>query len=286
MNKLTSTYFALINLGLGVKALASEPVVLPFHNIDGYIMINGNVDGVRGRFMFDTGTPFAFLFNNNSVNLISDEFIGSGQAGSGQLITIFKQQKSVLVNLFYGVIRQEWPDVKHADFEFIQKGILSDFIGMVGGGFVNNKIFSLDYKKNELVIYDTLPPIGDEYIKLVVSNDHLPEIILEAKGAKIIGYFDTGNLGSLTLTKEAELMLMESGELSITPSSWFHGEPRNVSVASLTGITYNNKDLGGIEQLSFTNGESNRLGLGYSFLKKNKSIWDLANQAIYVSPNW
>jgi hypothetical protein len=283
MHNLKSDFFAPIDSSSSINTLASEPIVLPFMNIGGYIMINGSVDGIRGKFMFDSGTPFEFFFNNNKVNLVSDEFVSSGQAGSGQPITVFKQQKSVLVDLFYNAIRQECNEVMHTDFYFIQKGISSDFIGMIGGG--SRKIFSIDYKLNEVVIYDSLPIIGDEYIKLTVINSHLPEVSLEVNGVGISGYFDTGNLGSLMLTKETELILRNAGYLNVTKSSWFNGEPVNLNIASIYNIKYHETDLGEVEQLIFKSGDTNRLGLGYSFLKAKKSIWDLENSTIYIARN-
>lgn len=279
MKKLHPTLLALINFCSGKKS----PIALPFHNIDGYIMISGSVEGTQGKFMFDTGTPFDFLLNNKKLNLISDEFVSSGQAGSGQPITIFRQQDPVLANLFYGSYWQECLDVKHSDFEFIQKGVSSDFIGMIGSEFVRNKPFSIDYENNEIMIYDTLPEITGKYIKITVSDGQLPEFDLDMEGVKIVGYFDTGSLGTLMLTKDAESTLLSSRKLNVTSSSWVHGEPKNVKIANISEVKYKNQDLGCVGPLTFTNGESNRLALGYSFLRKNKSIWDLANQAIYIT---
>jgi hypothetical protein len=56
---------------------------LPFYLFNGHIMIDGAVNGRRGKFMFDTGTGFPFLLNNHYLGLAKDQFIARGSAGSG-----------------------------------------------------------------------------------------------------------------------------------------------------------------------------------------------------------
>lgn len=263
---------------------SSAEVVLPFHNVNGYIMISGSVNEQHGLFMFDTGTPFDFLLNNNKNTLANNEFIAAGAAGSGQPISIFRQNKSVLINLFYGAINLEHFSTMHADLEFIQKGVSPNFTGMIGSEFLK-KPFSIDYKSQTVTIYDTLPPIGSEYIKLSTKGSPLPEMQLTIGDVNMTGYFDTGNLGTLTLNKETESTLIESKNLTLESRNALNGEPGHFNVANLTGVRYNENNFGAIEELRYELGGDNRIGLGYSFLKEYRSIWDLANDTLYLLPN-
>lgn len=266
------------------KDLISAEVLLPFHNVNGYIMIVGCVNEKHGLFMFDTGTPFDFLLNNNKNTLANDEFVASGQAGSGQSISIFRQKKSTLINLFYGALNFDHFSTLHADLEFIQNGVSPDFTGMIGSGLLK-KPFSIDYKSQSVIIYDALPAINREYIKLSTKGSPLPEITLTIGDVNMIGYFDTGNLGTLTLNKKTESALIESKYLTLESLNTLNGESGHFNIANLSGVRYNGIDFNTIERLRYEQGEHNRIGLGYSFLRGYRSIWDLANDTLYLLPN-
>ncbi|OHY93531.1 hypothetical protein BJD16_12115 [Aeromonas sobria] len=245
-------------------------------------MINGRVDAVHGRFMFDTGTPFSYLLNNNILPVNKDEFIASGHAGSGQPVVIFKHRNPAHISLFYGVIEEMKSDILHADFDFIQKGVACDFIGMIGIEDLKERIFSINYQEQLIRVYDELPEIGGEYIKLLVNNNPLPELGLTVGGVSITGYFDTGNLGSLLLTVEAEALLSKAGLLTSKTLNGNHGAPGRIVMGRLSEVKFNDSLYTAVDGLTFEYGESNRLALGYSFLKGYESIWDLKNGAIYL----
>lgn len=285
MLKLSFVYTLLmVSIFSSNQALSAS--IIPFHTIDGYIMIKGDINGNGGKFMFDTGTPFRFFFNNNKVDVRSDKFLASGRAGSGQPISIYKQSSPVLVNIFYGLINTICSDVKHTDFEFIQKSISSDFLGMIGKGFIEDRRFSIDYEAQEIIVYDKTEKIdlGNNHINVHINKNQLPEAEVDIGGLSIVGYFDTGNLGSLTLTKDTARMLANTGNLKIAPSSSSHGEPMTIQVASIAKAMHKQQALGTISQLYYNTGTENRIALGYSFLKNFKSIWDISAGNIYLLP--
>jgi len=45
---------------------------LPFHLVNGLPLINGRVNNIPGKFLFDTGTHFAFFLNNHRLPLSID----------------------------------------------------------------------------------------------------------------------------------------------------------------------------------------------------------------------
>lgn len=65
-------------------------IVIPFHLVNGYMLVESQVNHVKGKFIFDTGTPLNFMINNNLVPLDKDSFVVTGGAGSGQLLDIYK----------------------------------------------------------------------------------------------------------------------------------------------------------------------------------------------------
>jgi hypothetical protein len=70
---------------------------LPFHLIDGYIFIDGQVNGKKGKFMFDTGTPFAFFLNLKLADQIQFDGLKS---------------------------------MPHSNFYFIQNNVVDKFLGV------------------------------------------------------------------------------------------------------------------------------------------------------------
>ncbi|MGL4614037.1 MAG: hypothetical protein ACRCVV_09090 [Shewanella sp.] len=279
-----SLYLFSILSALNSSTLNSAPAIMPFHNVDGYIMINGSVNEKYGLLMLDTGTPFEFLLNSNSNKLASDEFVAAGNAGSGQPISIYRQKKSVIIDLFHGILKLERFNIVHADLEFIQRGVSQCFTGMIGKGFLK-KPFSIDYKSQVVTIYEKLPLINSDYIKFSITQNPLPEIQITIGEINMTGFFDTGNLGTLTLNKKTESILIESHRLTLETFNTFDRQLGSFNIASLSGVSYNQNNLGSIEQLRYELGDLNRIGLGYSFLKKYISIWDLENDTLYLLPN-
>ena len=66
----------------------------PFHLIDGYIFIDGQVNGRKGK--------FAFFLNHHFVPLTKDKYLSEGHAASGQFIVLHTQNRVVSA----GSIRQ------------------------------------------------------------------------------------------------------------------------------------------------------------------------------------
>jgi len=111
---------------------------LPFHLIDGYIFIDGQVNGKKGKFMFDTGTPFAFFLNHHFVPLAKDKYLSAGQAASGQSIVLHTQNRAVSIKLADQIQFDGLKSVPHSNFDFIQNNVMDKFLGMAGHGFNKN----------------------------------------------------------------------------------------------------------------------------------------------------
>lgn len=268
---------------------ANEKIVLPFHNADGFILINGSVNGHTGKLMLDTATPFNYLVNDNFVGLLRDVFFGSGHVSSGQSITIFEHNSPVAINLFYGMFESKSDKIKHADLSFIENGITSDFLGMIGHHFLYDKVFKIDYDNQNITFYDQLmDAISDaSTIEITLHGDDmsLPYSIFNIDGVEIQGFFDTGSQGLLELTEELEGELIAANYLELLTFNGIYGEPISpgvIKLASLTGLNYESTLLRTISALKYQRSNINRISLGYQFLRNYKSIWALTNKNIFL----
>jgi hypothetical protein len=61
---------------------------LPFHLKNGFILIDGQVNGTRGVFILDTGMPFRVLLNRHFVPLRNGVDVKHGTVASGQAMII------------------------------------------------------------------------------------------------------------------------------------------------------------------------------------------------------
>ena len=128
--------------------IEQEHIILPFSVIDGYIIIDGKVGEINGKFMLDTGNPFGVFLNNNYIILDTNNFFTSGSAGSGQNLELFKSPvKNISVSDKFEF--NNLTSVVHADFGFIERGITKNFLGFIGFEFLENYESVIDYNLQE-----------------------------------------------------------------------------------------------------------------------------------------
>jgi hypothetical protein len=263
--------------------------VLPFHLLNGHILIDGAVDGRRGKFMFDTGTEFAFFLNNRVLPLKRDQLIGRGHAASGQEIVLYRQTRPIgRIDLAGQVSFAQAPGVLHTDWQFLADAYgLSRFLGSVGHAFNQNYQFEIDYLAQTIAFHalNQSPEVLARSVdpaKVVRTfaftptgvGGKLPEVALRVGNETLTAFFDTGNAGSLTLTPQMRDQLLARGDLTLTPSEFAYGMHSPQVRARLNGAQYDGQALPELYPLSFTTGTSNRLGLGYHFLKDYISVWN------------
>jgi hypothetical protein len=75
-------------LSYGVFEINAQKLI-PFHLENVYILIDAQVNPIKGKFIFDTGTPINFMLNNNLVPRNKGSFAVKGGAGSGQLLDFY-----------------------------------------------------------------------------------------------------------------------------------------------------------------------------------------------------
>ena len=124
-----------------------EPFTLPFHLINGHIFIDGVIDGRRGKFMFDTGTEFAFFLNNHFLPLRKQTLIGRGHAGSGQEMVLYRQRQPLArVSIGKALRYDGLTGFTHTDWGFLEEGYgIPAFFGSIGHELNRNFAFVIDY---------------------------------------------------------------------------------------------------------------------------------------------
>jgi len=92
---------------------------LPFHLVDGLPLIDGQVNEIPGKFLFDTGTHFAFFLNNHRLLLSRDTFLARGTTASGQELVLYQQDRPVeSITLADQIIFEEVRSLPHTDWSW------------------------------------------------------------------------------------------------------------------------------------------------------------------------
>ena len=273
-------------------AVDKSDFTLPFHLIDGYIFIDGQVNNKKGKFMFDTGTPFAFLVNNHFVPLAKDVFFAEGHAASGQPLVLYTQKRAVSVNLTEQIKLGKLKSLPHTNFDFIEKWVLQDFLGMTGHAFNKDYLFIINFD-NQTIDFHSFKQ-DDKTLSAYINKESLiatlpftakddgrkPEIDLLIGNEKMTGVFDTGNRSGLIITEEMKNRLEKAGNLRVEKKAYLYGMNEPYLSCTLRNLTFNNQPLEDIHNVDLKIGEANELWLGYQFLKHYVSAWDYKNKTI------
>lgn len=272
---------------------AKEHFILPFHLVDGFILIDASVNGVEGKLMFDTGTPFSYFLNNNKLNLNKSQKIAEGQAGSGQEIVLYRGDSSVSINFYdkLGDFTTQAPI--HTNFSFIEKGITADFLGFIGHGFFKDYEFLIDYDTqvieffliDENEISELKNKLDDnEIVKVLKFNndasENIPRFELQLGSISIPAHLDTGNQSDLTLTSETKKQLFQENFLEENPHSAWYGEAFDgKKTFNLENAQIQGTPITKIKNLKIEKGD-NEARLGYQFLKSYRSLWNFRDKTI------
>ncbi len=228
---------------------------LPFHLVDGYLFIDGQVNGKKGKFMFDTGTPFAFFLNHHFVPLAKDKYLSQGYAASGQLIVMHTQNRAVSIKLADQIQLDGLKSLPHSNFDFIQDNVEDKFLGMVGHDFNKNYLFIINYDKQTIDFhaYDQTGKALSDYVekdKIIVTlpfiatgDGKMPELDFFIGNEKIAGFFDTGNLGSLTLTQDMKTRLENEGHISVEEKNQLFESHKPALFCTIRKLRFENQAL-------------------------------------------
>lgn len=270
--------------------LHGDHVTLPIHMVRQYPFVEGEVAGVKGKFMLDTGTGEVLVINDHRVPLEGGTVLGKGFYGSGQTYEI-RLRPSVKDIRLGEMAFPEATQVQSQDAQQLEH-ITPDFLGFIGYWFWDGYALKMDYKQSRATFYRGGP---DDYLRgeqvmaalpfeLRKLPNH-PVMHIKIGSTDFAVAFDTGQYGSMFTDQDTLNRLKKEG--LITPGK-NDGEKFIV-----TGIRFDN-GLGAtmpVEQVStepFVAAkplgltEKNILTMGYGFLKQYKTVWDFKRKTIYL----
>lgn len=254
---------------------------IPFEVVDQKPLLAAQVGEMRGRMMFDTGTPDAVIVNRDAVPLPDGRFLATGSAASGQVIEArLHDAPSVQIG---GLPFATAPVLVSGNFEFVEGVFGADYLGFVGTPAVEGGAFMLDYARQVLTILHSdatgalaVPPpaAADVVARLTFAMmpDEMPTSGAFIGSLPLVLDFDTGDGGTLYLRAqtrarlEAENLLITTGQAGTLSAVTFGG-------ASFEGIAVRLVEAGGPDDLRPWPG-SDALRLGAGFLSQHPSLWN------------
>lgn len=282
--------------------LHGDSVVFPIMLINGYPFISGSVNGVSGKFMFDTGYRTSLSLNDNLIDLPGKKTKSTGITGSGHGFKTSTNDTVREVTFMNSVIYQNLENVSSGNYDFLQKYITPDFLGYIGHDFFTGYLFKLDYIHSKVTFYKNSAErnkhkdfLKGEKVLTVINfeNRKLPNhpmVKLSIDGISVLGAFDTGQNGLLQLDDSSVKILKGRGSVKV--SGIDSGGDTILTVKNLIIDGKYKFILKGVE-LSSLKGtqvirrelmitEPNLMNLGYRFLSQFKTIWDYVNNKIYL----
>ncbi len=281
--------------------LTGDIISFPLTIVNAFPFISGEVNGIKGKFMFDTGHKGALDINNNIVPLSSQKEKGSGFVASGQQFKNYTNDTIGEVRLVNGMHFQNLKQVPSGNYDFLQNGITPDCIGYIGYNFFKGYIFKLDYTKRKLSFYKSTPEResskdflnGEKVVAIlnfeIRNHPNIPIIKVKVDDVEILGLFDTGgSYGLLDFSNKDTEKLAKKKYLEDYGKDGYDEDLfvlNNVAISNQLTIDF--KGIHTIEETSqFKKAigitEDNILILAYRFLSRYKTVWDYDHKKIYV----
>lgn len=280
--------------------LEDDIVSFPLTIVNAFPFISGEINGIKGKFMFDTGNRNAFEINQNIIPLIDQKEKGRGQVGSGQKFQTYTNDNIGDVQLINGLHFKNLKGVRSANFDFIQNDITSDFIGYIGHDFFKGYLFKLDYTRRKLTFYKNTSIretskdflVGEKVLAVLDFElrklPNHPMIKVKVNDVEILASFDTGAYGQIELTSQdtekltKQNYLIDYGKDGFDENLFILNKVKlnDQLTADFIGIYKHGNTTHFKKAMGIT--EVNYLTLAYRFLALYKTVWDYDHKRIYV----
>lgn len=282
--------------------LHGDSVVFPITLIKAFPFISGTVNGIPGKFMFDTGYETSIALNDNLVELPNKKLQGSGVVGSGQSFKEYVNDTIKEVKFGNGITFRNLEKIKSANYDFLQQRITPDCIGYIGHNFFKGYLFKLDYIKNTITFYKATAErranndfLANEKVLAIIDfetrklpNHPLAKVTID--GVEFQAAFDTGQYGFMLLDPPTEKRLRGKGYVVLSGTD-ADGDTlvkaKDVVLGDKLKVTLKGLELLNLQstkivrrELAIT--ETNILSIGYRLYSQYKTVWDYEKRKIYV----
>jgi len=222
-----------------------------FQNEEGMIILDGELDGVAGKFILDTGAPRLII---NAEPSYEGEGLSMGSSGvngalSGLDIKHFD-------NCTFGKFILNDFDAITTDLSSLEEELGFEILGLIGQSQINNFELFIDYSSKTIKLFKldefgtilgNIKPGSPEFKMKFKLASHIPIIVCKVGKQKINFGLDTG--AQVNLINETDLYKFQSFYAATDIDTLYGADnsPQEVSVGDLTGVSIKNKTLPAME---------------------------------------
>tara|TARA_B110000208_G_scaffold141041_1_gene170191 strand:- start:109 stop:1074 length:966 start_codon:yes stop_codon:yes gene_type:complete len=276
--------------------LEGDRIRIPITIIEDWPFIDGEINGVKGRWMFDTGNGKDISLHTRKLQGVDSKVIGSGFVGSGQTFEVLEYpliDEMKIGDILYDSVK----GVQGNDYVFLEP-ITSTVLGQIGFDFFKGYDIKIDYLRSELTFYKQKQDIENwkdikNHKNYITSLPYFtrrlenhPMIKVQHQGIEFLVTFDTGGgKGSIIMEDSHFEKFKKSGDIEDfydEPSplySWYNIKIDERLTVDLYGM--HKEDYSPAhEPLEIT--EKNTFTLDHSFLSQYITVWDTKNKVIHV----
>lgn len=192
----------LLSASPGWNLLASAPqgnfdtLKIPLKRAGNLLLLEAEVDGLRGDFILDTGAPGLVLntayFRQSAKKKLQQSV---GVAGTSNEVYSLDINRLSIKELYYEKISAELTELSHIENS---KGV--KILGLLGNALFEELIMRIDVRSNSLMLYRTQEPkvkviknTSPDRIQLTISyQNHALFIPMKIEKKSVNVYFDTG----------------------------------------------------------------------------------------------
>jgi hypothetical protein len=272
--------------------LEADRSTLPLVLVKGYPFLEGEVNGIKGKLLFDVGEEESFALNTHRVTPPDGKVIGHGFFGSGQTFTVSRFPVVDDLKLADGLDYTAIPNVRGSSGQQLEDNITPDFIGWIGIAFFDGYVIKLDYQHPSVTFYRNdaagagkQAALKGEKVLQVIHFDfaghrNLLAIPVKLGNLPFIANLDTGSHDTVWLTPELIKKMKAAGTLHCTTDEC---KLSSVSIDNhLISLRSHSDLIEGKAAVSEKMGHANDniMTLGYEFLSKFKTVWNYQDQTL------
>ena len=232
---------------------------IPFHEEDGHMFVDVNLQDSNYVFLFDTGWDITSFSENIALKSFRTKFktILSGSTVETQLIDFGEVEEVCLDSLkFQNVL------VSQLNLDFINNNKNTKVTGVFGANLMSTNYWEIDYNEKFIHVSKTIGPLNTFVeIPFLSKGFGRRKINITINGKDVQFVFDTGYNGSILLNEKTfNNILLAEKRLSF----------------EMAGIDY------GALPYKVETGVANLIG--YEFLKKYKIVFNFEKDLLYLKP--